>query len=368
MPKRPCLRYHINLCDAPCINLISTKDYENKIKKVKMILNGKSKDLLKKLEKEMDFFSNKQDFEHALQIRNEIGAITNLSEKQKMQREKKFNEDILNYEIKNNKIYLILFNIYKGTLTNKNEFVFDYQNNFLEDFLIQFYSENPIPREIILPDTISKNILLFLEKLKKKKITLTVPKKGDKKRLLELVSKNIENTFFANIEKVEILKKKLNLNENPFIIECFDISHLSGTSTVGSMVQFRNGKPDKNNYRRFNIRTISGVDDTAAISEIVRRRYTRLKKENTEFPDLIIIDGGKGQLNCALKELKELDIKIPVISIAKQFEEIYIPGILNPLILSKKDKALHFIQEIRDEAHRFAIKYNRLLRMKKLIE
>jgi excinuclease ABC subunit C len=157
------------------------------------------------------------------------------------------------------------------------------------------------------------------------------------------------------------------LQDNPIVIECFDISHLSGTSTAGSMVQYRNGKPDKGNYRRFRIRTVEEVDDTAAIAEVVRRRYTRLVKEDAEFPDLIIIDGGRGQLNYAMSELEKLNIKIPIISIAKKFEEIYMPGKMIPIRLSKKDKALHFIQEIRNEAHRFAIKYNRLLRKKELI-
>ena len=134
------------------------------------------------------------------------------------------------------------------------------------------------------------------------------------------------------------------------------------------MIQYRNGKPDKNNYRRFKIRTVEGIDDTASISEIVRRRYYRLKVEDSELPDLIIIDGGRGQLNYALQELIKLDLKIPIISIAKQFEEIYIPGRMLPLRLQKKDKALQFIQEIRDEAHRFAIKYNRLLRKKEMLK
>ena len=136
---------------------------------------------------------------------------------------------------------------------------------------------------------------------------------------------------------------------------------------VGSMVQFRNGKPDKNNYRRFRIRTVKGIDDFAAIAEVARRRYARLKNEGDEFPNLVIIDGGRGQLNFALQELEMLNLKIPIISIAKQFEEVYIPGMVHPLRLAKTEKALKFIQEMRDEAHRFAIKYNRLLRKKELI-
>lgn len=284
-----------------------------------------------------------------------------------MQREKRYDEDIINYEIKDDEVYLMLFNIYKGTLSNKNEFIFDYNDDFLEEFIIQYYSENTIPKEVIIPKIVSDSIKQYLETKKGSKVIITKPEKGEKKQLLDLVLKNIEITFFADIDKVETLKNKLNLQESPTVIECFDISHLSGTSTAGSMVQFRNGKPDKNNYRRFKIRSIEGIDDFAAIAEVVKRRYTRIKNEDLELPNLIIIDGGIGQLNFALQELKKLDLKVPIISIAKQFEEIYIPGKILPVRLSKKDKALQFIQEIRNEAHRFAIKYNRLLRKKELI-
>lgn len=367
-PKKPCLRYHINLCDAPCSGYISKTDYNEKIKKVKMVLSGKSTFLIRKLQKEMKNLSDKQDFERALQSRNQINAIEHLNEKQKMQRKKKFNEDIINYVIKNDKVYLILFNIYKGTLSNKNEFVFNLHDGFFEEFLIQYYNENPIPKEIIIPEKVEPVIHQFLERKKQRKLKITKPQKGEKLQLLKLVLKNIENTFFADVKKITALKKRLNLQDEPFVIECFDISHLSGSSTVGSMVQFRHGRPDKNNYRRFKIRTIEGINDVAAISEVVRRRYLRLKNEYVDFPDLIIIDGGIGQLNAALNELKKLNLKIPIISIAKHFEEIYMPGVLQPLRLSKGDEALNFIQEIRDEAHRFALKYNIQLRTKKLLE
>ncbi|MDD1757211.1 MAG: excinuclease ABC subunit C, partial [Methanotrichaceae archaeon] len=159
----------------------------------------------------------------------------------------------------------------------------------------------------------------------------------------------------------------LSLQKCPNIIECFDISHLSGTSTVGSMVQFRGGRPDKRNYRRFKITSVDGVDDFASISEVVRRRYERLKKEKCELPDLIIIDGGEGQLSAACKELNKLGLAIPTISIAKKEEEIYSPEFRHPLLIKNDDKASLFVQEIRNEAHRFAIAYNRLLRQKALI-
>ena len=368
LKKKPCLRYHINMCDAPCIDLISEKEYNKNIEKVKKVFSGKTNNLINDLEKEMKKLSNEKKYELALKIRNEIQALKNLNERQNMKRERKYNEDIINYIIENEKIYLMLFNIYKGTLYNKKEYIFDYKNDFLEEFIIQYYSQNPIPKDVIIPEEIDPSINLFLEKKRGSKISIKKPIRGEKKQLLDLVEKNIELTFFSSKNKIKILQEKLKLDEPPEVIECFDISHLSGTSTVGSMVQFRNGKPDKNNYRRFKIRTVEGIDDFMAIAEVVRRRYIRLKKENRDFPDLIIVDGGKGQLNFSLKELEKIGVKIPIISIAKKFEEIYIPGRIDPLKLPRKDKALHFIQEIRNEAHRFAIKYNKLLRRKELIQ
>ena len=197
---------------------------------------------------------------------------------------------------------------------------------------------------------------------------VTVPKIGDKKRLLDLVKVNVELTFFGDFEKLEDLQKKLKLQDTPTVIECFDVSHLSGTSPVASMVQFRNAKPDKSNYRRFKIRSVEGVDDTAAIGEVVRRRYKRLKREKQNMPDLVIIDGGLGQLNSALKEIEKLELKIPIISIAKRMEEIYTPGLSFPISLDKKSKAQKLIVEIRDEAHRFAIAYQKVLRKKEMIK
>jgi len=367
LKKKPCLRYHINLCDAPCAGLIGKKDYDKKILKVKKVLSGKTKDLFNDLEEEMKILSDEKKYELALKTRNEIQSLQNLKTRQNMKRERKYNEDIINYVIKDDKVFLMLFNIYKGTLNNKTEFIFEFKYNFLEEFILQYYSEKQIPKEIIIPDEIDESLMDFLTDKRGNKVKFTIPKRGEKKQLMDLVERNIELTFFGDYEKIKLLQDRLKLDEPPDVIECFDISHLSGTSTVGSMVQFRNGRADKNNYRRFKIRSVKGVDDFQAISEVVRRRYTRLKNEGGEFPNLIIVDGGKGQLNFALKELEKICVKIPIISIAKKFEEIYIPGLIHPLKISKKDKALQYVQEIRDEAHRFAINYNRLLRSKELV-
>jgi excinuclease ABC subunit C len=366
LPKKACLRYHIHLCDAPCIGCISKEAYNTKIMHVMFILSGKTKELTDTLKKDMTQCASGLEFEHALQIRNQLEAIQHLHERQNVQRQMNYNEDIIHYRIHDGKVYLMVFNIYKGTLTNKNEYVFDITTDFFEEFLIQYYSDNPVPSVLIIPTPVSSSLKSYLEQQKKKKVRITIPRKGVKKQLLDLVLKNIELNFFGDTLKMDELKKQLNLQETPQIIECFDISHLSGTLMVGSMVQFRNGKPDKNNYRRFRIRTVEGIDDVAAIGEIVRRRYKRIQEESVPFPNLIIIDGGRSQLNSALAELHKLDITIPVIALAKQFEEIYLPEQPQPLRLAKKEKTLQFIQEIRDEAHRFAITYNRLLRKKKL--
>ncbi|MGC9310871.1 MAG: UvrB/UvrC motif-containing protein [Candidatus Aenigmatarchaeota archaeon] len=322
---------------------------------------------MEELKGEMKDASKKQEYENAHLIRNRISAIGRLNERQVVERERKYDEDILNYLVRVNRVHLLVFNIYKGTLTNKEEFSFEYSENFLEEFLARYYSEKPVPKEIITPEAVEKGLGGFLSKIAGRKARIIVPKKGEKKELLELVRKNAEITFYGNLKKVGALEEKLCLPETPKVIECFDISHLSGTSVVGSMVQFRGGIPDKNNYRRFKIRSVDGIDDFRVIGEVVRRRYSRLLKEGLDMPNLIIIDGGAGQLSFALEELRRLGLGIPVISIAKRFEEIYLPGRPIPLRLSEKETALKFVQEIRDEAHRFAINYQKSLRGKDLM-
>jgi len=356
----------MGLCCAPCLGLISEQDYTNIINQIHLILSGKSTKVIHHLLQEMCRSADEQDYEKALELRNQTTALQHLQERQKMQHPKRFNQDILNYKIHDNKVYLMLFNIYKGTLTNKNEFVFEYHPEFLEEFILQYYSENPIPSEIIIPEKFTESLTLFLRQKRNKNVRVCVPQKGEKKQLLNLIIKNIDIMFFAEEQVLEDLKKLLHLQETPAVIECFDISHLSGTFTVGSMVQFRNGKPDKSNYRRFRIRTVEGINDVSAIAEIIRRRYQRLIQEKTPLPNIIIVDGGRAQLNSALHELKQLQLNIPVVAIAKQFEELYLPEPFPVLRLNKKDKALHCIQRIRDEAHRFALSYNRLLRSKQV--
>jgi len=366
LPKKPCLRYSIGICSAPCINRIKEEEYNENIESAKQVINGRIDEVIKNIEQKMSKASKNLEYERAINFRNQIDSLDYLKEKQNVERNRKYNEDIINYIIKNNKVYLVVFNIFKGTLSNKQEYIFENIENFLEQFLKQYYSENEIPKEIIVPDKIDESIEEYLSFKKKSKVSITIPKHGEKKELLYLVIKNIEVSFFGDIQRIETLKRILNLHETPTVIECFDISHLSGTNIVASMVQFRNGRPDKSNYRRYRIKTVEKNDDFASMREVVKRRYSKLKSENRSYPNLVIIDGGIGQLNASIKVLEEIGVKIPIISLAKEFEEVYLPGRNTPIRLDEKNKGKLLLQAIRDEAHRFAVKYNRLLRKKEI--
>ncbi|MBT4376757.1 excinuclease ABC subunit C [archaeon] len=363
LPKRKCIRYDLGICSAPCTNIISQKEYLENVKKPEMILKGKDKDLIRNLKQTMKKYSKEFNYEKALLVREQLRSVEYLREKQNVERQKKYNEDIINFLIKDEIVYLMIFNISKGTLYNKQEFVFDHKDNFLEEFLVQYYGEEKIPKLLVLPEKLNSPIKGYLEKKKKSKVEIRIPEKGELKQLLDLVKKNIEIQHFGDLEKLEILQKEINLQDLPGVIECFDVSHLGGTQVVASMVQFRNGKPDKSNYRKFKIRAKDKNDDFAAMQEVVKRRYSRLKKEGLTFPDLIVVDGGLGQLNSSLKALKEIEVKIPIISLAKREEEIYLPG-GNIIKLNSKNNGRKLLEAIRNEAHRFAIKYQRERRRK----
>ena len=362
MPKKPCLRHHINLCDAPCIGSISEEEYHERIKVAKAILQGNINEVLEQQEELMHTFAKRQQFEQAKALRDRITALKRIRDRQSIDRKRSFDEDIIHYKEHEGSVYLLLFHVYKGTLSTKHEFVLTSSPDILEQFLSQFYAEHDIPKEILLPHEPDPAILSFLSEKRGSKVSAVVPKIGPKRKLLDLVEHNIQVTFFGGMDKVKELGKALGLQEDPLVIEGIDISHISGTSVVGSLVVFRNGRPDKSSYRRFRIRSIEGVDDYAAIAEVVRRRYTRLRDEDGRYPDLILIDGGVGQVHAAARALAEQDISIPLIGLAKRNEEVFSPQVEGPLDVS--GKALQVLQAVRDEAHRFALRYNRDLRRK----
>ncbi|MFH2020284.1 MAG: excinuclease ABC subunit UvrC [archaeon] len=368
LPKRACLRYHMKLCDAPCINKITEIDYQKLVDDAKTLLSGRDKELQRQLKARMDEYSINQDYEIAKNIRDQIFSLQSLSERQNVETQKTYDQDIINFVRNKEDVHLAVFNVNKGVLFGKSEYDFEYYDGFLEEFISQYYSEEKIPKEIIIPEKVSPAMQEYLSELNGSKVRVRVPFKGEKLQLLMLVKKNLEKSYMEDELALLDLQQKLNLPVLPKIIECFDISHLSGTDSVGSMVRFTDGKPDKSNYRRFRIKTVQGIDDFAMIAEVVRRRYLRLIQENKEMPDLIIVDGGKGQLSSAMHELSKLSIKIPTISLAKRNEEVYFPGLDGPKSYDRKSRVLLMLQRIRDEAHRFAITYQKLLRRKRILE
>ena len=367
LPKRACLRYHMLSCSAPCIGAISPEDYRIQVERAATLLKGKGGELVKQLREEMASLSAAQDYEKALSRRNQIGAIERLSERQSVERPKESDQDVIAYTVADGTVSLMVFAVRKGSLTRKQEYSFEAGEEFFEEFLVQYYADQPPPPELILSHEVDAVLNEYLTGRRGSGVQITVPKIGEKKKLLDLVYTNIELSFHRGAQKTGDLQTALELPDTPEVIECFDISHLSGTSMVGSMVQFRDGMPDKKNYRRFKIRTVEGIDDVASIAEIVKRRYQRLSEEDAGMPDLIVIDGGKGQLSAALAVLTGLGREIPVIALAKRLEEVYVPGEMLPRHLDPKGLALRYLQEIRNEAHRFAVAYHRLLRSKKAI-
>ena len=368
MTKRACLRSHMGTCAAPCTGMVSEPDYQYLVKNADLLLKGKNQALLDQLRSDMQIYAESEEYEKALTIRDRISAIEKLSERQYVQRQKTTDEHVINFIQSGDIIFLILFLVECGTLTSKEEFTFPFNEDFLDEFILQYYANEKPPKELILPSPPGSAIEEYLTHLRGSNVIITIPKQGEKKHLLDLAFKNLEVNFFRGKLRALELGEALQMENPPEVIECFDISHLGGTGTVGSMVSFRDGKPDKRNYRRYRIKTAGPSDDFAAIGEVVKRRYSRLIKEKQQLPDLIVIDGGPGQLQVAKDKLDELKLSIPVISIAKRKEEIFVTYQHKPLGLTKKSPASLLIQEIRDEAHRFAISYQRTLRRNKMKE
>ncbi len=367
MPKRPCLRYHIGYCTAPCVGKVTEEEYAKQCRYAADVLKGNTRALVAELKTEMDRYSASLAFEDALRVRDMIAAVESLSNRQYVARSSEHNEDVVAYRVVDGTVYLMVFHVHKGTLSGREEFIFEYSDGFFDEFLPRYYAEAIIPNEIIMEREADETLAAYLGGIASHKVLITNPMAGAKRKLLDLAGQNIETVHFGNEIKVHELQRALHLASPPQVIECFDISHLSGIDTVASMVQFRHGVADRKNYRRFRIKTVEGIDDFASMHEVVTRRYRRLIDEEKEFPDLILIDGGKGQLSYAKRALDELGVDVPVIALSKRNEEVHVSGVPFLLPFDRKTRANLYLQEIRDEAHRFAITYNRLLRSKRVV-
>ncbi len=360
MPKRACLNYHIGLCTAPCIGAVSEGEYGLQVREATAFLKGDTTNVVKKLENEMKTASLAQKYELALEKKRNIEAIGHLDEKQKVDLVKQFDQDVVVMESDEGKVVIVLFSISRGVISGKKEFRFDYSVDMFRSFITMYYSQNYVPHEIIVNVDLGEEkevIEEYLATFSHRSVAITLPIRGEKKQLMELALKNarmaLENVVLRTIQE------KLNLPTIPYVIECFDISNLGDQFIVGGMTQWVNAAPNTKEYRRFEVRSIDTQDDFAAMREVVYRRYLRLRDEGKEMPDLIIIDGGLGQLGVAVGALEELGLHIPIIGLAKQEEEIYIPGSSVGMRFEINSPMMLLIRSIRDSVHRFVLSYNR---------
>jgi excinuclease ABC subunit C len=376
LPCTPCLNCHIKQCIAPCIGAVTKEEYLGIIRNVSELLRGRSSQLIQLLTHEMELLSKDQEYEKAARIRDQINALRELSEKQRVNVHGLKEQDVLAYAIAGEKAALQVFHVNEGKLRGRDTFTLatagSDEEEMLSSFIKQYYLDAIPPQELIIPVEVTDgSISLWLSD---KGSRLKTPKNAVEKGLMNLARENARMLLGQELlhegknEALLTLQKALSLPGTPSVIEAFDISNISGTDATGSLVVFVNGIPDKKNYRRFKIKTVKGTDDFAMMGEVVGRAYARRKEEGKKMPDLVLIDGGKGQLGAALAAIGSLGLSLDVAALAKEFEYIFLPGREAPVILPEDSPARKLVQRIRDEAHRFALGYHRKLRGKRIVE
>jgi len=402
--ERPCLNYHIKKCIGPCQGNVSKEQYRELIDSVIMMLEGKQEEVLKQLEDKMHQAADNLDFEKAAEIRDNMNSLIKIAEKQKVISSALIDQDIIAFALNESESCIQVFFVRGGKLIGREHFLIEDtklsdSKEILSSFIKQYYgSDALIPREIILQEEIDEiNIIeRWLSDKKGGRVKLVVPRRGEKQKLIEMVSRNAEDTLRLLIEKQKNdtektmgacreLKDILELNAVPVRIEAFDISNIQGVLNVGSMIVFEQGKPNNRNYRRFRIKSVEGANDYESMREIVERRFVHGLKEREEleaegkdfelgrfsvFPDMILLDGGIGQVNAVLPVLRELDINIPVCGMVKDDKHRTRGLIYNgrEIELPKASKAFRLISAIQEEAHRFAISYHKSLRSKTTVK
>jgi len=396
---RVCLDYHIRKCDGPCEGLVSQVDYRQMIKEVEQVLRGKVDSLIRSLEQQMEQASRELRFEDAAVLRDKIRNLRVYTDRQKVVDIEQIDRDLFAVAVEGNDACGVVFRVREGKIIGKRHVYLTGvegkpESEIVEQFVQRYYLEtDDIPREVFLPIEVSgaEAIELWLKQKRGEKVAVIVPKIGEKAKLIAMCAANakllLEELKLQRMKtqayiphSVKALQRDLRLAKPPRRIECFDISNIQGSDAVGSMVVFEDGKPKKSDYRRFKIRMVAGPDDFASMREVIERRYARLLEEQGEFPDLIVVDGGKGQLSSAVEVLVRLGLHqpsshalhpgshIPVIGLAKRLEEVFIPESADPQSIPRTSSGLRLLQQIRDEAHRFAVTYHRTLRKKRTLQ
>ena len=388
---RPCLYYQIGRCMAPCQNKVTSEEYKEIVHKAELFLSGKQSELMEQLKEQMEKYALTEQFEKAARLRDSYLDLKKTLEKQKVVYENtKLNEDIISLLSEDGIFAIVILMVREGRLIDKKDFVYEVEDEDRTEFFATFFKEYYNSLTLGYPDKIVSNELEavgekalyeeWLEILAKKKVKISYGKSNQGKELQMLADKNarvvLDNAKLKKMSKIRddfneigsYLAEKLQLKNFPHRIECYDISHIQGTNTVASMITFINGQCKKSEYKRFKIKMTEGKpDDFLSMKEVLTRRLSHLGEKNWDKPDLMIIDGGKGQLSSVMEIIEELGIiNIDVVSLAKKHEEVFLPKQSKPVILPQNSSALFLFQRIRDEAHRFAITYHRKLRSKSM--
>ncbi len=406
---RPCTQYYIHRCIAPCVAYATREEYDTVIQQVILFLEGKHDEVVKTLQEQMQTAAENLNFEEAARIRDRIKAVERILEKQRIiHTEGQDDQDVIALASSEDETSALVFFFRNGKLVGREFFILQgtrdsSSGEVMSSFIQQFYESSPhVPAEVIVEAEPDDKVVVqsWLKEKRGGAVSISVPKRGEKVRLIEMVKQNAQEVleqqrikWLTDSQKTQLaleeLQEALNLAAPPQRIECYDISNTQGTNSVGAMVVFEAGRPKSSEYRRFKIKTVEGPNDFASHQEMLRRRFRRQSSNNSEsdgpleenegentlqmeqevplqhewaIPDLIIIDGGKGQLSAAMEVLQELHIDIPTVGLAKENEEIFIPGSPDPIILPRSSQGLYMVQRIRDEAHRFGITYHRKLR------
>lgn len=395
--ERPCLNYHIKQCDAPCQGYISREAYCEQVDQALEFLNGNYKPILQMLEKQMMEASEALDFERAIELRDLLNSVKQVAQKQKITASDGEDKDVIAVSTDRKEAVVQVFFVRNGRLIGREHFYLqvaphDNRSTIINSFLKQFYSGTPfIPKEIMLQEEIEDREVLeqWLSTKRNGKVYIRVPQRGTKEKLVELAEKNARMVLIQDSEKIKREESRtigalkeignwLGL-EHLMRVEAFDISNISGFESVGSMIVYEKGKPKQSDYRKFKIKTVKGPDDYASMEEVLRRRFTHGMAEQQEgkeaygkfsrFPDLIMMDGGKGQVNVALRVLDELGLAIPVCGMVKDDHHrtrgLYYQN--EEIPIDTRSEGFHLITRIQDEAHRFAIEYHRSLRGKQQV-
>ncbi len=380
---RVCLEYYLGHCVAPCIGAVNRREYDEVIKEVVLFLEGKQEKIVRELERKMKRAADELDFERAARLRDQVQSIRGVIEGQKIAATVRGEQDAIAFVRDRDQAYVQVFLVRNNRLTGRESFVLrgtrqEMPSRIMADFIQQFYSASPqVPPRLLLqhPPEDAGVIKEWLEAKRGGPVGLQVPRRGVKKQLIDIVAENarygLEQLKIKQLSgprvleiALEEIERELGLLGLPERMEAYDISNIQGQSAVGSMVVFENGKSKPAHYRRFSIRTVAGADDYAMLREVIRRRFRRAAGAGpggngwTVMPDLVLIDGGKGQLNAAVAAMAALDVtSVPVVSLAKENEEIFLPGRPEPVVLSRSSPGLQLLERLRDEAHRFAVTY-----------